>query len=280
MYKTKGKNEAPKMVSITMNCFSPVLHCETKLAVLIPDYTELPEKPAKVLYLLHGGEGNCMDWVRFSSIERYVTGKNIAVIMPSANVSRWNNMAMGEDYSDFLVKDLPKRIKKIFPYLSDRPEDTYIAGLSMGGGGALSNAMLYPERYAACGVFSASSVVPFEHLRSKAMVLPPPGGDGKPSFVELQLGVKISEEAANTDWDVVYTSTRNVAEGKKLPRIFHACGMKDHAYPVALALEKHFLSFPGNPYRYELHLTEDGRHEWSFWDVWVKKFIESIEEEG
>ena len=270
----------PRMVSITMNCFSPVLHSEVKLAVLLPDGAGRGQRPAKVLYLLHGGEGNCMDWVRFTSIERYATGKNIAVIMPSANISRWNNMAMGENYSDFLVHDLPQRLRKVFPYLSYEPEDTYIAGLSMGGGGALTNAMLYPEKYAACGVLSASSVVPFEHLRPETMQLKPPGGAGKPTHVELQLGVEKSEAAAGTDWDIVYTSTKNVKEGKKLPRIFHACGKQDHAYPVALAIERHFKSFPGDPYRYELHITEDGRHDWDFWDIWIKKYIESIEEEA
>ncbi len=264
---------------ISMNCFSPVLHCESKVIVLMPDYDRPPDRPVRVLYLLHGGEGNCMDWVRYTSIERYISGMDLAVVMPSAGPSRWNNMAMGEDYSDFLIKDLPARLKKIFPYLSDRPEDTYIAGLSMGGGGALTNAMLYPEKFAACCVLSASSVVPFEHLRPSGMKLPQPGGEGKPSVVELQLGVKVSEEAAGTDWDVVYTSARNVREGKKLPRIYHACGKQDHAYPAAVALEKHFLSFPGNPYRYELHLTEDGHHDWVFWDTWIKNFLDTLKED-
>ena len=130
-----------KMISITMNCFSPVLNMEIKVAVLMPDQRNLPSKPTRILYLLHGGEGNCMDWVRFTSIERYVCGKNLAVIMPSANASRWNNMAMGENYSDFLVFDLPSRLKKIFPYLSYKRDDTFIAGLSAGGGGALTNAL-------------------------------------------------------------------------------------------------------------------------------------------
>lgn len=267
------------MVSITMNCFSPVLHCETKVAVLYPDCRTPPKKPTKVLYLLHGGEGNCMDWVRFTSIERYACGKNIAVVMPSANISRWNNMAMGENFSDFLVFDMPKRIKAIFPFLSDRREDTYIAGLSMGGGGALSNAMLYPEKYSACGVFSASSVIPFENLRTGSSELPPPGGEGKPSLIEVQLGVKASEDASGTDWDVVYTSTRNVREKRKLPRIFHACGTDDHAYPVTLALRKHFLSFPGDPYHYELHITAGAGHNWDFWDNCIKDFLEYIGEE-
>ena len=276
---TIKKGYPERMVSITLNIFSPVLHSECKVAILMPDYNTKPEKPVRTLYLLHGGEGNCMDWVRFTNIERYVCGKNIAVIMPSAGPSRWNNMITGEDYSDFLVFDLPKRIRKVFPYLSDRPEDTYIAGLSMGGGGALTNAMLYPEKYAVCGVLSTSSVVPFEYLRPSNMVLPSPGGEGKPSALELQLGVKVSEDAANTDWDVVYTSKRNVAEGKKLPRIYHACGKKDHAYQVTLALRDHFLSFSGNPYRYELHLTEDGQHNWDFWDTWIKNFVDTLEEE-
>lgn len=270
--------EPSKMVFITLNCFSPVLHCENKIAMLVPDNDALPARPTRVLYLLHGGEGSCMDWVRFTNIERYVCGKNIAVVMPSAGPSRWNNMAMGEDYSDYLVKDLPRRIKKLFPYLSSAPEDTFIAGLSMGGGGALTNAMLYPENYAACGVLSTSSVVPFEHLRPTGMKPPAPGGEGKPSVLELQLGVKVSEEASGTDWDVVYTSKRNVAEGKRLPRIFHACGMKDHAYPAALALRDHFMSFEGNPYRYELHTTETGRHNWDFWDTWIKHFVDTLGE--
>jgi len=274
-----AQNDSARMVFITMNCFSPVLHCETKVAVLYPDYSRPPEKPTRVLYLLHGGGGNCMDWVRFTSVERYACGKNLAVVMPSANVSRWNNMAMGENFSDFLVFDLPKRIKMVFPFLSDRPEDTYIAGLSMGGGGALSNAMLYPEKYAACGVFSASSVIPFENLRTGVPELSSPGGEGKPSLLEIQLGVKISEEASGTDWDVVYTSTRNVRERRRLPRIFHACGTDDHAYPATLALQKHFLSFPGNPYHYELHITAGARHSWDFWDTCIKAFLEYIGEE-
>ena len=268
------------MVFITLNCYSPVLNGETKAIVLMPDRMEKYDKEIRVLYLLHGGEGNCMDWCRFTNIERYVTGKNIAVVMPSAGPSRWNNMAMGENYSDFLVKDLPVRLKKIFPYLSDRREDTYIAGLSMGGGGALTNAMLYPEKYSVCGVLSASSVVPFEHLRPGNVVLPSPGGEGKPSPVMLQLGVEDSGQAAGTDWDVVYTSQRNVREGRPLPRIYHACGENDHAYPAAIALEKHFASFEGNPYRYELHLTKDGRHNWDFWDTWIKNFVDTLGEEA
>lgn len=268
----------PGMTFIVLNCYSPILNGETKVVVLMPDGAERADEKIRTLYLLHGGEGNCMDWCRFTNVERYAAGRRLAVVMPSAGPSRWNNMAMGEDFSDYLVKDLPDRLRRIFPCLSDRREDTFIAGLSMGGGGALTNAMLYPERYAACGVLSASSVVPFEHLRPKSMTLPSPGGEGRPSPVMLQLGVEDSGQAAGTDWDVVCTSRRNVEEGRPLPRIYHACGKNDHAYQVALALQEHFMSFEGNPYRYELHVTEDGQHDWDFWDTWIGNFIDTLGE--
>ncbi len=245
----------------------------------------LPERAAKgapggaggdlpVLWLLHGGNGNETDWARFSSIERYVQDRNIAVIMPGAGISRYCNMAYGGDYYDYLVKELPGVCRHFFPLLSGKRELNAIAGLSLGGSGAISLGIRNPEQYGAIGVLSASSIIPLEHLRAKSAGGPqPPGGPGKKSVNQLNFGVEDTGDLVGTEHDVLMHARNNVAEGKPLPRIFHAVGTEDHAYPVGQGLKAFFESFPGNPYRYEYH-EEPGAHTWAFWDKWIQVFLD------
>ena len=67
------------------------------------------------------------------------------------------NAEYGENYYDFIQKELPEFITSNFP-ISSRREDTYIAGASMGGYGALAHALGHPESYCAVGAFSPATV--------------------------------------------------------------------------------------------------------------------------
>ncbi len=261
------------MAFINMYTYSPVLHLQTRLVVLMPESVEAQDIP--VLYLLHGGGGNSMSWMSHTSIQRYAEEKGIAVVLPAAGPSRWLDMKLGPAYGQYIAEELPQTIKRFFPKTSDKREHTYIGGLSMGGGGALHLAMLYPERYAAVCVLSTSSVIPLEHLRTIKGYPPPPGGEGAPSLPQIHLGVDDPDELKGTKYDVLHQSVRNIEEGKPLPRIFHAVGTEDHAFEVGLALRRHFTSLEGNPYRYEFY-TEHAAHTWDFWDKYIAKFISTL----
>lgn len=261
------------MALININTYSKALKLQVKFTVILPENSLSEEIP--VLYLLHGGSENSMAWVSNTGIERYAQSKGIAVVMPSSGPSRWLNMAIGPAYGDFMIKDLPEILHKLFPKLSQRREDTYIGGLSMGGGGALELAIMYPEKYAAVCVLSTSSVIPLEHLRTIKGYPTPPGGEGALSLPQIHLGVDDPDELRNTKYDVLYQSKKNIEEGKPLPRIFHAVGTLDHAFEVGLALRTHFMSMENNPYQYDFY-TERDTHNWGFWDKYIRIFLETI----
>ncbi|OBR68887.1 hypothetical protein A7K91_25725 [Paenibacillus oryzae] len=260
------------MALVTMFTYSKVLNLQTRLVVIMPDKAV---EPVPVLYLLHGGSGNSMTWLSQTGIERYAQEKGIAVVMPAAGPSRWLNMTLGPNYGDYIVEELPKTIRRFFPQTSLKQEHTFIGGLSMGGGGALELAMMYPEHYAAACILSTSSVIPLEHLRTISGYPPPPGGEGAPSLPQIHLGVDDPDELEGTKYDVLHQSIQNIKEGKKLPRIFHAVGTEDHAFEVGLALRQHFMGIKNNPYRYEFY-TEQAGHTWPFWDKWIQVFLNSL----
>ena len=66
---------------------SQVLGYHTNLYFILPACTHEGKAPAATLYLLHGGSGNGMDWIRYTSIERYADKYNIAVVLPEVDGS-------------------------------------------------------------------------------------------------------------------------------------------------------------------------------------------------
>ena len=98
-----------------------------------------------VLYLLHGYGNNQAQWCGYTNVELFAEERKIAVVMISAENKNYINY--GNDlFEDFLTKELPEFIVNNFP-ISSRKEDTYIAGLSMGGFGALYHGLGKPDQY-------------------------------------------------------------------------------------------------------------------------------------
>jgi putative tributyrin esterase len=89
-----------------------------------------------MLFLLHGGldDGTC--WIRGTGFQRYADRRRLAVVAASVGNSFYADMAHGLKYYTFMSEELPWFVRAVFP-LSARREDTFIAGLSMGGYGAL-----------------------------------------------------------------------------------------------------------------------------------------------
>lgn len=258
-----------------VNFRSEVLLLNDAMNVILPDDKTPGTFP--VLWLLHGGGGNEFDWLCNTRIRAYADQHQIAVIMPHAGYSRYCNMYWGADYFDFLTKELPRLAHHLFPRLSDKREDQYIAGFSLGGSGAISLGMRCPELYGTIGVISASSIIPLEHLRPLSAGGPSaPGGPGKMSVNMVNFGVENTGELeGNPEHDVLLNARSIIKEGKPVPRVFHAVGTEDHAYPVGLGLKAFFESFEGNPFRYEFH-TEPGGHSDAFRDKWIKEFLDTV----
>ena len=108
------------------------------------DTEEIP-----VLYLLHGLKGAAHTWTSYTSIERYLyeSEKKMVVVMPEMHNNFYTDQAIGWPYLKYVAEELP-RIIETYLRVSPKRENTYVAGLSMGGYGAMKIALTYPESLA------------------------------------------------------------------------------------------------------------------------------------
>ena len=151
------------MALLHVTFFSEALNVQTSVDVILPEIKQgigvdaaQEEALPKVLYLLHGYSDDHTIWQRRTSVERYAARHNLAVVMPAVNHSFYCNEVHGERYWDYVAEDLPRQMQHFFR-LSDKPEDTFVAGLSMGGYGAMKLALNFPERFGAAASFSGAA---------------------------------------------------------------------------------------------------------------------------
>ncbi|WP_341854260.1 alpha/beta hydrolase-fold protein [Brachybacterium sp. GPGPB12] len=157
------------MIRLRTDFFAESLGMGTSMVVLMPqaasgigmeeaDATRgsaADESGVPVLYLLHGLSDDCTIWERRTSIERYATEKGIAVVMPEVRRSFYTDEAVGEAYWTFVAEEPPRIVARTFRVSTAR-EDTFVAGLSMGGFGAFKLALNHPERFAAAASLSGA----------------------------------------------------------------------------------------------------------------------------
>ena len=153
------------MALLHVNYFSEALGVQTPVDVILPEVKQgigvdasAKDELPKVLYLLHGYSDDQTIWQRRTSVERYAAKYNLAIIMPGVNHSFYCNEVYGERYWDFVSQELPRVMHRFFR-LSDKREDTFVAGLSMGGYGAMKLALNFPERFGAAASFSGAVLI-------------------------------------------------------------------------------------------------------------------------
>lgn len=222
----------------------------TTINVIIPDSVTLEDKKdLKVVYLLHGLSDNSSAWIRNTSIERYATDYNVAVIMPEVQRSFYTDMAYGLKYFTFISKDLPEIASKFFS-LSTARENSYIAGLSMGGYGATKIALSCPEQYTACASFSGVldiNIIFGQDLASEDEIY----------------GVTGSlEKVADKDNLFELAKECNKIPKDKKPNIFVTCGTEDFLYEGNVKFRDYMETLD-----FDFKFQEwTGEHTWDFWD--------------
>lgn len=244
-----------------INCdfFSDVLEVGTSMTVVLPQPTEEQigveatqrRTDFPVLYLLHGLSDDHTAWLRYTSIERYAAAAGLAVIMPAVHRSFYADEAHGHRYWTFVSEELPEIVRSFFR-LSTEPSETFVAGLSMGGYGALKLGLSHPTRFGAIASLSGAIDVRQLAVRSERAELFQRVFDGK-----------------ITDTDDIF-ALLDAAEHETIPPLYISCGTEeDRLMPPNQRLAKEALDRG-------VDVTTDfrpGVHEWGLWDAVIQDVI-------
>lgn len=247
-----------------MQCdfYSDALGLSSSMTVILPQTAQTQigmaskatQAKHKTLYLLHGLSDDHTIWLRRTSIERYVSALGIAVVMPAVNRSFYADMVAGGDYWTFISEELPALARSFFP-LSDRREDNFVAGLSMGGYGAFKLALNKPEHFAAAASLSGSlDILAVDELFP----------------VDFQRCFGSAERAASLPNDLFRAAEQLTSSGAAMPNLYQYCGTEDFLY-------EHNVRFRGHAEALGLPLTYvegPGDHSWDYWDPYIKHVLE------
>lgn len=242
------------MASITLSFHSEALERTVPLRALVP-LEDAPRVPMPAMYLLHGLYGSEQDWFQYTRVMLWARAKGLAVFCPAGENGFYVNQAdTGEAYMRYVGEELPAFTRRLFP-LSSRREDTFIAGLSMGGYGALNAGLTYPETFGKVAALSAA-------LRPwKRMDKPQGGCVQRPAYARALFGQDTEP------WDTL-TLARQC--GARAPELWLSCGAQDDLLEENIALVNG-LRQAGIPAYFD---QPPGAHNWDFWDREIQRVID------
>lgn len=249
------------MIRLRTDHFSESLGMSTSMVVLMPQSAQGQVglaaaddgAPSPVLYLLHGHSDDATAWERRTSIERYASEKGIAVVMPEVRRSFYTDEALGEKYWTYVTEELPEIVRRTFRVSTQR-EDTFVAGLSMGGFGAFKLALNRPDRFAAAASLSGALVLDGFDL-----------WDRQPTMRRRIFG----DAPIAGSIDDLPGLLERAAPGT-LPALYVLCGTEDRLLGqtekvIAIAEDR------GHPLTVDLR---PGDHEWGLWDAGIRDVLD------
>ena len=239
------------MAVLRLGFFGRSLSKQTNMTVMLPE-DAAQDGPYPVLYLLHGLSDDDSIWGRRTSIERYVAGMPLIVVMPDGGRGFYTDAARGYAYESHVMQDVIGLVDRFFPTIPSR-EGRVIGGLSMGGYGAMKLALKHPDCF--CSVASHSSAFdigkildnPERHDEFSRIFGDDPAEGGNDVF-------RLAEQI---DRDL-------------LPAIRFDCGVDDGLIEHNRAFHAH-LEELGIPHEYE---EFPGQHEWGYWDEHIRQALE------
>ena len=251
------------MAYFRIEYYSRALRRETSFEVMVPcdprEGMPAPEGPMRTLFLLHGYTGKAGNFVPFDLPYKY----NFAIVMPSAENSFYlNGLSTGHAFQTLVGKELVEFVRKTFGLAKD-PAGTGIAGLSMGGFGALHTGLAYPKTFGKIGAMS-SALIHHEVAQMK------PGGGNEVAnydyYRECFGEPALLEESDNNPETLV---RKLKAAGEKIPDIYMACGTEDFLIENNRAMHR-FLEEEGVPHEYH---EGPGIHDMVFWTEYIQKIV-------
>lgn len=248
--------------------YSQTLDLETQLSIILPFDTKShrnnntlvqehpPKQTVKTLFLLHGISDSSTMWARKTRIEILAEKYDLAVIMPECQRSFYLNMKNGYSFWDYITKELPSLVSSMF-HISTAPENLLLAGLSMGGYGAMRCALTIPSRFSMIGCFSGG-------LDLFSLMDDPEYSD---IIHPTDRGAVFGKGPIPQNADLYYL-LENPEIRNKVP-LYISCGKQDRLYNMTKTFTER-LSEKNFHFKFE---EWDGIHDWYFWDTSIEKML-------
>jgi S-formylglutathione hydrolase FrmB len=255
------------MAFLECNFFSDTLGLSTSMSVILPqeacrqigqkNRTRAGRPP--VLYLLHGLSDDHTIWMRRTSVERYAAPLGLAVVMPAVHRSFYADTRYGHRYWTFVSEELPG-ICGAFFNISNNREDTFVAGLSMGGYGAFKLALQRPDTFAAAA--SLSGVMDVRRFAKT-------GADDNLRRELTAIFGSVNGLSGGGN-DLFMLAQQRAKKKARLPRLYMHCGTEDVLHQDNVRFHKHLDKLGVN------HCYEEGRgdHEWGLWDRQIRRVLQ------
>ncbi len=232
----------------------------------MPGNEVIKNKKYKTLYLLHGVFGNYTDWILNTRIALWAQERDLAVIMPSGeNKFYVDNEKSMEKFSEFVGCELVEFTRDLLP-LSKQREDTYIAGLSMGGYGACVTGLRFNDTFGYIGMLSAALILESAHLASDD----DPILYRRKSYYESVFGDISKIDGSEKDYKALITNLKE--SNANIPNIYQVCGEQDFLIEQNRDYYKYLQENSIDVFYEEW----EGVHDWKFWDEAIFKFIEYL----
>jgi putative tributyrin esterase len=262
------------MALFQVDLFSKSLERKTCFHMVIPN--DVPpmmiegndnyNRKMKTLFLLHGYSGSSNDWLLGSPVQDLATKYNMAILMPSGDNSFYlNGIGKGRAYCRLVGEELVDYIRRTFNLAIDK-EDTFIAGLSMGGFGAIHTGLYYPETFSK--IVGLSSALIIHNIKNKKEGFEDPIADYGyyySCFGDLD---KLEESENNPEYLIKALKRDN----KPIPQMYIACGTEDFLIEENRAFHK-FLQNEDVAVEY---IESPGTHDWAFWNHYLEPSIKWI----
>lgn len=255
---------------IHTNFRSYCLNTNTDVDIIIPDVPDnvdlkkfyKSKKKYKVLWLLHGSWGGYNDYLRRTNIDLYAQECGIMVVMPNAlnsEYSNWKDYMLGYNMYDYFLDELMPMIYSYYP-ASNKKEDNYICGLSMGAVGAVKFSVNHPELFNGCSAMSGTPFNFYKHYKDNTL------SKRQLKLIEVNGGIDKFLKSYENVWD----KFKLVSTKKDSPKFLFTIGKDDFLYDSYKEFKRYAKTFNSNSTFKEY---EGYGHEWRFWE---KEIVESL----
>lgn len=205
-----------------------------------------------VLYLLHGWSGDETNWSTLTKLTKYAENLPVVIVMPDGQNSWYVDSGSDEKekFEAFLMQDLIENVEQSWRTVPGR-EGRAIAGLSMGGYGAVKEALKHPEMFQVAASMSGAFNAGSAELEKERK-------DLRPSLAEA-FG---AEHSHTREQNNLYALAQK-ADVKITPYLYVDCGNQDESFLEPNRKLAAILS--QRKFAYEYH-EFPGVHDWNYWD--------------